>query len=61
LLKKYRLYRYRRQQLREQKQAGEGATTPVMGSITLHQYRGTNGSGKMEFYLFRYDDVYYGR
>ncbi|XP_033608822.1 voltage-dependent T-type calcium channel subunit alpha-1H isoform X2 [Cryptotermes secundus] len=44
LLKKYRLYKYRRQQLREQKQAGDGATTPVMGAITLHQYRGTNGS-----------------
>jgi hypothetical protein len=57
LLKKYRLYRYRRQQQREQKQAGDGATTPVMGAITLHQYRGTNGSngsGKFNLYQLKY-------
>jgi hypothetical protein len=58
LLKKYRLYKYRRQQLREQKQEADGATVPVMGAaITLHQYRGTNGSngsGKFKFYQLRF-------
>jgi hypothetical protein len=54
LLKKYRLYKYRRQQLKEQKQAGDGVTTPVMGAMTLHQYRGTNGSGKMNLYQLHF-------
>jgi hypothetical protein len=57
LLKKYRLFKYRRQQLREQKQAAEGTTAPVMGTITLHQYRGANGSGKMDLCMFMYDTL----
>ncbi|KAJ9586536.1 hypothetical protein L9F63_019833, partial [Diploptera punctata] len=49
LLKKWRLYKYRRQQQREQKlglqQAGGGnASAPAAGAINLHQYRGNNGS-----------------
>ncbi|XP_021929198.1 voltage-dependent T-type calcium channel subunit alpha-1H-like isoform X2 [Zootermopsis nevadensis] len=48
LLKKYRLYKYRAQQLKEQKrseqQTGEGLAAPVVGAITLHQYRGANGN-----------------
>jgi hypothetical protein len=66
LLKKYRLYKYRRQQLRElkrgQQQAGDGLTTPVVGAITLHQYRGANGNnggGKMDSLLLHFEEQHF--
>ncbi|XP_069691068.1 voltage-dependent T-type calcium channel subunit alpha-1G isoform X2 [Periplaneta americana] len=47
LLKKYRLYRYRRQQQREQKQAG----VPTQGAMTLQQYRSGNGAGAVRGHM----------